>query len=225
MGELTVIYHIATLGNWREVVDEQLQLASMAGLNQIFVTLATEDILNAIREVRSLGDKHRITLISGRSGPLNDYECPAMLTVQEKVRETNKPVLYFHTKGVSAPHDQIRTSWRRVMGDAVIGRWRENLAVLYGHDAVGVNWFDYKDIPHFSGNFWIATADWIKGLPDFLSYYRSKPYTSQIERDRRLNCEFWIGSNLKTTPRIVSLVCNNRKWWEGPPRQEASILQ
>ena len=96
-------------------------------------------------------------------------------------------VLYFHTKGITH-NNQAVTDWRRYMEYFVLDKWRDCIAKLKeGYDCCGVLWNTDTPIgiwPHFSGNFWWATTDYINTLNH-----------NYLEMEWRYYREFWIGSN------------------------------
>jgi hypothetical protein len=112
------------------------------------------------------------------------------------------PVLYHHAKG-SASMNICTLEWRRMMEYFCVERWRECVEIINaGYDACGVNWRPFAEMPHFSGNFWWASSDYIAGLPDPLSpdYYKA-------DGDCRMRYEFWMALG---NPRTFSLHESNR---------------
>jgi hypothetical protein len=199
-----VVYHIAAMGNWRDVVAEQFRLLHESSVTDVRVT----HVGGGFPEVESEAEKHGIDITLVRSDPnVSHYETFAILEVERlaKVECVDRPILYMHTKGVSNPADQGKVSWRRVMGDHVVRRWRSNIGHLMTHDAVGVNWQTGGE-QHFSGNFWIARPEWIRRLPDFASYHGAKGLT-------RYSCEMWIGAAQFCD--AVSLGCRDHNFWSG----------
>ena len=76
----------------------------------------------------------------------------------------NASVLYLHTKGAS--HDRRYPQvddWRELMSHFVIENHDDCLEALRSHDVVGCE-FLAEPYPHFSGNFWWATAAHIARL-------------------------------------------------------------
>ena len=172
------------MGHWQTVAAEQLQLLADSGLTQVdctFVGVGTDWL-------KAEADKHGVKLNMVRADEnLLHYETFAMLHIEELAEMTDRPILYFHTKGVSyRPGNKNKRQWRRIMEEYVVRRWRQNLPYLKDHDAVGVNWFDRGE-QHFSGTFWMANTAWIRRLPDFASYHAGKDYV-------RFSCEMWIGA-------------------------------
>lgn len=106
-------------------------------------------------------------------------------------------VLYHHAKG-SASENLCVQEWRDLMTYFCIEQWRQAVVrIEEGYDAAGVNWRPRSEMPHFSGNFWWASSDYIASLPDPLSpdYYKS-------DGDCRMRYEFWMGLG---HPKALSL--------------------
>jgi hypothetical protein len=213
---LGIVYHVACMGNWREVVAEQFVLLKSVGLTGVHTVLLGSD--SDLREYEELSRLHRIeTHVEFHHPDLELFEVPAIRFLQDWAECHDGYVMYFHTKGVSAPQDPWKIKWRHLMNREVIARWRSNIDILQGgHDIVGVNWRDTPPISHFAGNFWIAKASFIRTLEDFSTYYRNPRHqTSDIRYMARLGCEFWIGSGA-TRPRMHSHVSwNEPNMWTG----------
>ena len=116
-------------------------------------------------------------------------------------RLTDLPVLYTHTKGAGFPRE-YSAAWRACMEWSVVGRWRTNLAALSEYDVVGAHWLTPEqwhdvDTPFFGGNYWWATADYLRKLGPVDTHDR-------FGAERR-----WVG----TVPaRALNLVSG----WPGP---------
>lgn len=194
-----VVYHVAGMGKWwKGIVTEQLGQLREAGLRHILATHVGEGADWLIDEAA----RHGLDLILTEHQPdVRNYEVLAMRLIERLVRHGNKPVLYLHAKGVShPPTEEHFHTWRQLMMRELVVKWRDNLALLTDHDAVGVNWWTAKGKNHFSGNMWIASADWLRRLPPFDAYRRD-----------RYSCELWIGS--APGCRAKSLVCRDKKFW------------
>lgn len=104
------------------------------------------------------------------------------------------PVMYAHNKGSYNHAAELEHLWRRSMTKYVIYNWQSNLELLNDHDAVGTHWFHPSmegvvHAPHFGGNFWMATARYLRGLPRCI-------------RTSRWDAEMWIGQH---EPTVVNL--------------------
>jgi hypothetical protein len=198
-----VVWHVAGMGNWKEVIAEQIGVLVDAGLTSgIRITYLGEEE----EFLRYCLDEARLSYDIVASDPnLHHCETLAILEVEKlaKVEKTDRPILYFHTKGVSNPGDWGKQQWRRLMQAHVISQWQINLLHLLDHDAVGVNWIE-GGTQHFSGTFWIANPNWIRRLPGFSDYHASRG------RDR-YSCEMWIGA--MQWCKAKSLACKNEPFW------------
>lgn len=198
---LHVVYHVAAMNDWQNVVIEQLKMLREVGLTDILVTFVGDGLEWFFDAARAYG----ITVNLRRYSPnVSHYETFAMLLIEQLAKESDTPIMYFHTKGVSVPPDAGKRKWRKLMEKYVIRKWKENLKLLESHDVVGVDWL-HCDHPHFVGNFWMARADWIRRLEPFVTFHHNL-------RLVRFSCEFWIG--WAPNPRIHSYVCHGRMWYD-----------
>lgn len=188
-----VVYHIATMGNWKEVVVEQMCVLRNTGLSSalasvndfVHVTMVGDGADFVHAAAASTDTPIRIV----RSDPNTlHYETFAMVEIESLAKTTERPILYFHTKGVSAPDNLEKVQWRHVMQRYVLDQWEANVQLLESNewDATGWNWWNHGH-KHFSGTFWIARADWIRKLPDYVQFHHSHALS-------RFSCELWIGS-------------------------------
>ena len=194
-----VVYHVASMGEWQRVVKEQLRLLRDCGLADSLHALGESIRLTHVGPgldwILAEADRVGVALNVIRSDPNTDhYETFAMLEIDRlaKLECVNRPILYFHTKGVSAPFEDgggFKQIWRRVMEEHLVRPWREHLPKIAdgsGYDAVGFCWYPHGE-QHFSGNFWMARPDWIRRLPEFAWYHGQKNLV-------RYSCEMWIGA-------------------------------
>lgn len=210
--KIRVVWHVAAMGNWQEVCRDQLALAARVGFDYMHTTFVGKGLPWLLQEAAA----HGVRLIVDREDEnVLHYETFAMLLIERLAKQGDKPILYWHTKGVSAPGDQGRRRWRLLMQRELVERWKENVQFLDRFNAVGVNWRSYGNTPHFSGTFWLAAPRWIRQLPDYATYHVSQRLT-------RTSCEFWIGS--RPDPCIVSLICRDQDFcradydWDGLAR-------
>jgi hypothetical protein len=216
---LGIFYHVACMGHWQEVVEEQMALLKRVGLNGVRAGMlgSAEDRA----QLQAIAARHGIELsIEYQHTDLQMFEIPTVEMLSEWCQYNDGYVLYFHTKGVSDQDSPFKGDWRRLMHKWVIERWRENAELLRaGHDAVGVNWQHNPPNSHFPGNFWMARTSFIRTLKPFREYDRQLPYIANDRNDQqRLAAEFWIGSYSKE-PRIYSHVAWNKpidqaSFWE-----------
>lgn len=194
-----VVYHVAGMGPWwKPIVAEQLGQLRDAGLTRIVCTHVGEGEDWLREKADAVGVDLRVAY---HSDDVRQWECPAIRLIERMAAESDEPILYLHSKGVS--HDPaaepVYHAWRLMSMDQLVGKWRENIAKLRGMDAIGPNWWQKSE--HFSGNFWMARPSWIRKLPRFDTYFRD-----------RYSCERWIGA----VPgcRAVSLFCTDKRLWD-----------
>ena len=207
-GQVKVFYHLACMGDWRPVFSEQMRQLAGNGFREINLTLlgTPGDIRAAEALCAELNINARLIF---RAPELTHFEMPALLAVEEYARQNNGHVLYLHSKGVSNPADPVKAKWRHLMMRELVENWESCVPQLPHYDVVGVNWRDMPPISHFSGNFWYASARYLRTLPDFADYYEHPRYQIWDPiNDKRLGCEFWIGSG-REAPRVLSLACRN----------------
>lgn len=190
------VYHVACMNNWLDVVREQFLLLRESGLAPALAaindTVRISHVGQHLDEILTEAARQDVPVSVIRSdGNTDHYETFAMIEIDRLAKEeqVQRPFLYFHTKGVSNPGDWRKAPWRHAMEYHVVHKWRENVDLVANQerDAAGMNWWDHGD-EHFSGTFWVARADWIRQLPNFIDYHRSRGF-------ERYSCELWIGSN------------------------------
>jgi hypothetical protein len=197
---LIVLWHCAILGGCFQIAEEQLAALAACGLTSVLCT----HLGPGLAQVQETAARKGIQLIVMDSDPnVDHYETRAMETIEKLARWHQGAFLYLHTKGASAPFDEDKARWRRLMQRELVDNWRLHLPRLADHDVIGVDWISWPPHPHFSGNFWLARADWIRKLPSFSSWHRSLGFV-------RFSCEFWIGA--APTPRVGSLFCRDLQW-------------
>jgi hypothetical protein len=168
---VNVVYHIASMTNWQEVVLEQFGLIRLAELNQCAIRYTHVGPVEDLKWIECTAREFQIEMVLVRNDvQILHYETFAMLEIERLAKCSNEPFLYFHTKGVSAGWHDGKRSWRRLMQREVLAKWKSLLPRLEASDAIGVGWLPCER-PHFSGNFWLARADWIRKLPDFATYH------------------------------------------------------
>ena len=98
------------------------------------------------------------------------FELPTLkLMYQFSLENPNCKVLYLHTKGISYLKDDYRyqtgLDWIQYMLYFLVGPlgYKNCLRLLDTHDTAGCN-FSQKPHPHYSGNFWWATTNYLKTL-------------------------------------------------------------
>jgi len=206
--QVTVFYHLACMGNWRQVFEEQMLQLTQNGFLRVKLTVLGTD--EDLQWVRSTCDRLRLDFeVLFHATEMSCFEAPAMKAIEAHARQSDGYVLYLHSKGVSNPAHEPKAKWRRLMMRELVENWEKCLLQLPQYDLVGVNWRDMPPISHFCGNFWYASTRYLRQLSDFTRYYENPRFRiGDHFNNKRLGCEFWIGSSGKS-PRLLSLVCRN----------------
>ncbi len=182
-------WHIGAVGDWRRIIAEQYSKLRTSGLYDASEKIVVGFIGGENREgelnIPILGDPKFEVFATAH---VEDYEFPTLARAWQESQERQEPFLcyYFHTKGASlaaAPQQQAANAWRAYMEYFNIEKWRECATVLGAYETCGVEL--QSEDSHYSGNFWWATSDYIKKLPDGYRYW-------QQNRNNRVAAEFYL---------------------------------
>jgi hypothetical protein len=180
MNKIIVVYHAYLVeGLVPAMVDEQINLLFKSELYDVCDKFHIGIIGNGIFVSP---EKAEVVYY-----PDNKEETETLKWIKEYSQ--NNPgdyILYFHTKGISRITPATE-SWRKYMEYFTIEKWRDCVQKLKeGYDCCGVEWrTDWEGyFPHFSGNFWWSTTDYVNTLDH-----------SYLDKEGRYFREFWIGSN------------------------------
>jgi len=202
---LTVWYHVACMGNWRDVLYEQVEVFQDVGLSPRACVLGLPADIEHVKKFMP---------VAYSSPDWLEYETPTLQLLWEWCTSNQDgAVLYVHTKGVSNPADANKAAWRKLMMQHVVCPWEGNLKSLEVADLVGIDWQDSPNYPHFSGNFWMARADWVSHLCSPDEYRTSGGPPIAGHPWERMHAEMWIGS--KQWHHIENLCCRNENLWAG----------
>lgn len=182
------LYHLCTIGSWREIATSQVAAWKDAGLLErsraiLAAVVGPEHQAGVELLSEALGEK---LVVVHETADAARFERPILEHAARYFGETEPLALgawYVHSKGVSPQHQGNKAvgDWRRYMEHFVIAGWRDCLAALDAHDICGVNW-RRQPSRHFSGNFWWARPRYIADLP------------KRIDDDPHAP-EAWIGTN------------------------------
>jgi hypothetical protein len=125
------------------------------------------------------------------------YEQVTLNALRDYVHQdgTEPYVLYAHTKG-AFEESVARDGWREAMTEPLVRHWSPALSSLADYDAAGLYWLTPEEFagrnvstPFFGGNFWWATAAYLRTLPP-------------VGNTSRFDAETWIGLN---NPKVLDL--------------------
>lgn len=195
--KIHIVYHIATINNWEEVVREQVETLELSGLgdacDSLTVTVVGQGIGKVDKLFYNLSFYSKVKIIFA-SHNLRQYEFPGIEMVQQIARnDPNAKILYFHSKGVThfnRSTEQAARLWRRYMEYFVIEHWEDCVDALDEVDLCGVDWtISTSGLPFFAGNFWWARAQYIT--------------TCHLEKNNRFNCEGFIGTGSRPNAKTL----------------------
>jgi hypothetical protein len=208
---IRVCFHLATIGRWREILDEMMGVVGRSGLIDRcdlfeFCQVGTDEFY----------PPPKTKLVSVNSN-IQEFEFPTLSHLYNH-SHIDGYTLYLHLKGVSKTKEHwyshgyhyngfagvkdLQTLvhherfWRMYLTHFVVERHEECLEALKDHDLVSVQWRD-KPMPHFMGNFWWARNDYLRTLPD-PQEFRKGLYRDLMGSERCL-AEFWVAHNSPRT--------------------------
>lgn len=156
--------HVATMGNWEEVVTEQLNLIESSGLraktNKLFVGLLGENKTELFQGKTTAIFYNSNLKLAENFTLLQLHKC-ASYTPDSKF-------WYIHTKGVShfgKPLHENVSLWRKYLEYFTIEKHEDCIKYLdEGYDACGPEWgLQCCNISvGFAGNFWWANTNYLK---------------------------------------------------------------
>lgn len=212
----TLVFFVACMGpNWRRILTEQLERIRKGVIyDTAYVLIAHDSVLDgqeAGRYVRMYLDRAKITM----GYKLSTYEFPAMQKIWELAQLSKEGVItYLHTKGVSYANDE-QANWRDIMMHWVVDN--NALAIReiseYNFDCWGFNWQKFGAVSHFSGNFWVATKEYLASLTPWPEYLANPVHDMGKPDDIRLSAEMWAGSSSRPIKFASKGCVNVHKIW------------
>lgn len=182
---ILIYFHIATIGNYQEIVDEVFY--SLNKVNLIEIADKIKLCVVGQGKVNYLLNKN---IEYYQIPDINVGEFYTLKFIEQDVKETisNDKILYIHTKGVTSSNNECINDWRKYMLYFNVEKYIDAINSLNDYDTYGVDLVD-EPIKHYSGNFWWSNANHIKRLPSIDSI--SHPESKRILTVRH-NAEFWL---------------------------------
>ena len=203
MNKNIIYYHIFTINNWVEIVNEQFDLLKKSNLFDhslikvgiLYIHIKDVDIAKTLFDGY---DNVEIVLIKPNTG-VGESETLMKLKEYSTNCDKNRNVLYIHTKGVTQ-HNSVRElpikKWRNMMEYFLIEKWEDCVNKLNeGYECCGVNYQNHEGnikgettlIKIFNGNFFWTKTDYIKKLDESILF------------EHRYSAENWISSSNTNT--------------------------
>jgi len=133
--------HVAAMNNswykvFREIFDAIVSSKLLDNVNKL-----TIGFIGPIDEFNKLGKELQNEKIEVLyfGNVFTQYEFPTLEVLEQTCKNSNEPVLYCHTKGVSNPEHQGKKYWRRAMIKSLILEWSSCIDLLKINDLVGYN--------------------------------------------------------------------------------------
>lgn len=189
-----IFWHICGIGNSEGVVKDQLNLLNQTKLIDIVENIYITYLGNSASDVKWLLDNNSKFILYNHSKNYGLYEKLCLDSLLEWSKNNISNVLYFHTKGVSQPHNPHVWNWRKLLEYFLIDKHQECIKYLEHNDAVGclltnggkdIKIKDENHKYHFSGNFWWSKTEYIKTLPPI-------PNINMSHNKNYWLCERWI---------------------------------
>jgi hypothetical protein len=163
------IYFICCLGNYYNIVQEQISLLLSSGLYDIseqilcFICLEKQDILNYFKQFS------KIKIISTTKNLFEKFA----INNYKKYINGEYYLYYIHSKSVSR-NEKCYIDWRILCDHFTINKWRLSIELLTYYDCVGINLKNFPKI-HFSGNYWWSKSEHLNKLQDINDNYYLSP--------------------------------------------------
>jgi hypothetical protein len=183
--KIIVYFHIATIGNYQEIVDE------------VFKSLYKTNLINVADKINLcvVGDGNvnyvdNWNIVYQQTPDINvgEFYTLKLIELYSKQTITNDKILYIHTKGVTTPNNECINDWRKYMLYFNVEQHEQAVKELNVFDTYGVDLVD-EPTKHYSGNFWWSNSNHINKLPSIDEI--SKPDAKAILTVRH-NAEFWL---------------------------------
>ncbi len=188
-------YHVFAAGSWQRPAAEHIAALADAHLRADTVVglVGPRDARRAARRAIRRGAAE-----AGLRAPVRWVEADTgweQVTLQQIHFDVHRipgqfAVLYAHTKGAHNA-TAVNDAWRRAMTRHVVTGWEHCLQLLTdGHDTAGCHWVSKGEESFYGGNFWWATASYLRRLPP-------------PGRENRWQAETWVSS--RSGPRAADL--------------------
>lgn len=198
---ITIVYHIYCVGQWNDIVQEQLRRVKDSGLydaTDLFFVTAIDPNSQFQAELDAI--KALYPKIDVEVSTLNGYEYAGIKKVWDICQRVDTNVLYFHAKGVSntyrhhskkdelyEPKVRRIREWRHCLEWFLLDKWSQCTDLLKTYDNVGVT----CNNGWFWGNFWWSKSEFIR--------QRSAP-----SHGDRWYFEAWLN---------MGMTSKNYEWW------------
>jgi hypothetical protein len=168
---MDIFFHVYLKSGYSRILIDKFKKFKNSGLyastNKIYLTLFgdVETSSEFLNDLKDMYPKIEFSVITNASFN-NEPDTLNLMIKKANEYETNTPMLYLHTKGLSHTHPDTKRNveaWVRYLDLYVIKEWERCVKALENNDAAGG--FYVEEPKHFQGNFWWANSDYLKNLP------------------------------------------------------------
>jgi hypothetical protein len=202
--KLKLYYHMAPHQWWKVIADDKIGKMKECGLwdafDQINICIHwDEEPFEEFKKELSLDNRVRFIYHPDSVKPCCEQYTNKTLKLEVDNDTESSYILRFHLKGIThynTPNWPANNEINQLLDTHLIERWREVVAKLdEGYDAVGTYWVK-QPWPHFKGNVWWATSDYIKRLK-LLKMPHENNFQQQITGGGWIvhDAESWVGTS------------------------------
>jgi len=199
---MEVFFHVYCRNDYQKIIREKINKFKASGLWKEIKTLwipvsgARREDQEFLKTLKLYSPKikvfeHQNPIFNNEPDTLN------FMKFRAENFESNTPMLYIHTKGVSHDHPILKRNvdaWVRYLDLWCIGHWKECIdALKEGNVAGGFLIGIDGENPHYQGNFFWANSHYIRTL-------------QTIDQENIQNLargEFWICSGKNSNPKNI----------------------
>lgn len=197
MKPIKVYIHLFEKGPWQEFLQEKIALMKQTGLwdraNEIVYCIhGTYQAFSHLKETKTRLVLHKSI------APFNEQYTNRTIKQEADAFPESFYLLRFHLKGINwidHPDGARVKEYADLLTHCNIVRWEDAVGKLdQGYDVAGVNWVK-NPWPHFIGNIWWSTSNYIQRLPllktpDEVGFVQQIPGTHSWAIH---DAESWIG--------------------------------
>jgi hypothetical protein len=205
MNKIFIYYHVFLIGNWLEIMKEQINTLIKSGLYEnCCIKIGAlheprdEEQPAILKSYLKKYDNIHIQFLKENTG-FAESETLSVMKDDCDAFNKNRNILYIHTKGVTQYQTEKQTpvaNWRRMMEYFLIENWKECILKLNnGYDCCGINhqthagniYGEVQKIHIFNGNFFWANSDYIKKLDKKILFehrYSSENFICSLKNNK-----------------------------------------
>ena len=205
---IVLFYHLFATNDWKNICNEQVLTLQDAGLSQvstIHVCISGPEKSDADAFLKAFDLKFihcEFNLCEE-----NIYEWSTLKVLWDMAQNDDAYYLYFHAKGVTQTGEKKAyvDLWRQYLNYFCMLRWQDCVHALETYADLAGCQYKVQTVYypcHYSGNFWWATSNYIKSLPN-----------PALFSGDRLEAEFWA---CRTPHKALNLWSTNICMYNNP---------